>query len=190
MAGLAAWTKNEGLLFALASLPVAAWLARGRGFRPAAWYLAGWAVPMSLVLYFKIALAPPGDLFARSGADMLASLTDPARYWTILQALAVQVIRFDGRPVSIFVQLALYALALGFAGWPGARRAIRPVAVLLGFQLLGYCAIYVVTPHDLSWHLGTSLNRLIMHLFPAAVFLFFCAVTEPESLFGRFKGLA
>jgi hypothetical protein len=43
------------------------------------------------------------------------------------------------------------------------------LAVLLIF--LGYLVIYVITPYDLNWHLSTSLDRLILQIFPAVVYL-------------------
>jgi hypothetical protein len=56
---------------------------------------------------------------------------------------------------------------------------------VLVFQLAGYLAVYVVSPHELNWHLTTSLYRLILQLFPAGVFLLFCAVPEPERALSR-----
>jgi hypothetical protein len=188
MAGLAAWTKNEGLLFVAVSLPVLAWTSRKDGPGAALWYLAGLAVPMAVVLYFKIALAPPGDLFASGAGSMLASITDPWRYWIVLKAVLAQVWGFSGWPVSIFIQLAIYAVIMQFNFRGETYPGLRVLAGMLVLQLLGYCVIYVLTPHDLEWHLGTSINRLVLHLYPSIVFLFFNMVSEPETAFRRLAG--
>jgi hypothetical protein len=61
-----------------------------------------------------------------------------------------------------------------------ARMQPAWLAALPALQFLGYFAVYVLTPHDLVWHMGTALTRLILHLSPAILFLFFCALPAPE----------
>jgi hypothetical protein len=36
---------------------------------------------------------------------------------------------------------------------------------------VGYFFTYAITPLDLTWHLGTSLGRLYVQLWPSFVFL-------------------
>ena len=183
MAGLAAWTKNEGLLFVLVSL-CALLITAGRQ-APAAirWYFAGLIVPVTVVLYFKFALAPPGDLFNQPAAVMLQKAVDPTRVWLILRALADQIISFGGAPVGIFVPLVVYML-IGGGAHPAASGA-RTTALILLFQLIGYCGIYLLTPQDLQRHLFTSLGRLVMQLTPAIIFLIFMITVPPEQIFAR-----
>ena len=74
-AGLAAWTKNEGIVFALVSL-----IGLGIAYRKELkqvfpWYVLGLAVPMIILVYFKIAIAPPGDLFI-DFASQIGQITD------------------------------------------------------------------------------------------------------------------
>jgi|GEM_PF-6522679 len=38
---------------------------------------------------------------------------------------------------------------------------------LLAAQLATYIVVYVTSPHDLTWHVSTSIDRLIMQLLPA-----------------------
>lgn len=90
MAGCAAWTKNEGLLFCVI-LPMAAVVAasitrqtsRIRGMLPA---MIWGTVPMAIVIVlFKFSVAGRSDLFTNlSGEALLARLTDPARHKLIL----------------------------------------------------------------------------------------------------------
>jgi hypothetical protein len=68
-----------------------------------------------------------------------------------------------------------------------SSRGIFAVGIILLIQLLGYFAIYVVTPHDLEWHLAFSLTRSIYHLFPTALLLLFLVTDTPESIFARWK---
>ncbi|HEY2981395.1 MAG TPA: glycosyltransferase family 39 protein, partial [Anaerolineales bacterium] len=183
MAGLGAWTKNEGLLFVVVSLPVVALASRKDGLIPLRTYLLGLAIPMAVVIYFKLALAPANDLFPAGGGDVLGKITDPSRYWIVLKALGMQALSFAAWPFSIFIQLAIYAFIVRLAPPRDARQGMQAVGAILLLQMLGYCAIYILTPHDLEWQLGTTINRLFLHLFPSALFLYFCSVTVPEQIF-------
>jgi len=50
----------------------------------------------------------------------------------------------------------------------------------LTLALIGEFFVYIVTPTDMEWLLSTSLNRLILQLWPAAVFIFFMVTRSPE----------
>jgi hypothetical protein len=55
---------------------------------------------------------------------------------------------------------------------------------MLTFIILGsYFAVYLITPHDLDWHLMTSLNRLLLQLWPTIIFITFMAARTPEMVF-------
>jgi hypothetical protein len=43
--------------------------------------------------------------------------------------------------------------------------------------------VYLITPHDLEWHIMTSLNRLLLQLWPAIIFIIFIAARTPEMVF-------
>jgi len=184
-AGLAAWTKNEGLLFALALL-----LARGpgsalRGDRsawPAATARLAWGMAPGLIslALFRLLLAPGGDLFtARRVPELFARLVDPARWRTIAAAFAEQYLAI-GRGVAVL--LACYVI-LALARQRSVREAAGlPLAVVLLVQL-GYFGIYLLTPQDLAWHLGHSLDRLLIQLWPSTILslLLLIRPAEPPS---------
>jgi hypothetical protein len=46
---------------------------------------------------------------------------------------------------------------------------ILVVAAMLG----GYLVVYAITPAPLSWHIATSFERLVVQLWPAAVWSVF-----------------
>jgi cytochrome c oxidase subunit IV len=50
----------------------------------------------------------------------------------------------------------------------------------LAAVFLVYCGVYIVTPSDLAWHLGTSLSRLYAQLWPAFLVLVFLALRTAE----------
>jgi hypothetical protein len=44
----------------------------------------------------------------------------------------------------------------------------------------GYFFIYVGTPHQLEWHLRYSLDRVLMQLWPSALFGIFILLNTPD----------
>lgn len=176
MAGLGGWTKNEGLIFILAgffALVTAASTDRKRALK---YYIAGLLIPMLVIVFFK-SLAPPNDLALNSGGGLLEKIADPSRYRMILESLAPVMFQRE----SVF--LVVYMLVMGTSLSGSRRKGIFVLGALLVLQLLGYAAVYLVTPYDLSWHLFTSQHRLIFHVIPLAIFLCFSVSGDPETVF-------
>ncbi len=189
MAGFAAWTKNEGLLFLLSSAAVlGVWSLRRGGLGQAGRELGGFllgALPALLtVLLFKLTLAPPNDLVSGQGAETAALLTDPARLLSIITAFIDGIL---GLGVGTPLVLAIYSALVGGRHFRAEYRV--PIAIL-GGVLAGYVLVYLTTPHDLAWHLETSLERLLVHLWPAALFLFFLIVPPPAEAWRARRGAA
>lgn len=176
-AGLAGWTKNEGVVFILASLVglVIAYRTEWRELLPS--YFLGLAVPFAILVYFKAALAPPGDLFAGM-INRAGQITDLNRHFEILKQLGFDV----GRLVN-WVLLAVYALVLGLDK-PNRDAAPAYLAFLVALllQLVGYYSIFLVSPHPVLWHLS-ALGRLLLQIGPLIVFLYFSVVKPPETIF-------
>ena len=184
-AGLAAWTKNEGLLIAAVTAFVviaAAW--RHGEWRSARMFLAGLGVALAPVIFFKLAFAPGNDLVSSTLGSRLAQLVAPARHAEIWAALWRDVTGFGEWRVVPFAAMAL-ALAT-----PGARQLLgreRGVAWVLGLTLAGYYAVYLITPWELAGHLASSLVRLLLQLWPAALLLW-CLLAAPAEAAPEVKG--
>jgi len=167
VAGFAAWMKNEGWLLWVNLMGVSLTLAwREKRLQPLAAFLGGSLPPLIVILAFKILLAPESDLFVENG-NLMAQLSDPVRYAQVFSAFARQISDFGGWPLGIFWFLLVFSLISGF------DRGSLPIGFWLWavfcIQIVGYFAIYIITPHDLDWHLSTSLNRLLMQIFPLAL---------------------
>lgn len=172
-AGLAAWTKNEGILFCV-SLTVVHLLSltsmaearrRVHQLLPLA---AGMGAVLVAVAYFKLRLAPPNDLVNGSTAGVLrVRLFEFNRYWVTFWSFVGELLTFGNvlvPPVIVFaVWLALVRVRSALTG-----THFLPLAAVT-VQLAGYFAIYVVSPADLDWQLNTSLPRLLLHVWPLAV---------------------
>jgi len=201
-AGLVAWTKNEGLFIVLVLilcrfLVVAMGQDGWKGAVKQILWLAAGVLPVLLVLAaFKMHLAPATDLFADQNIHSIwARLTDPERYKTILRAYmhtgltftqGIHDIRTGFRlnlGIAGILFLAVYLLLSGTAVEYTDKGAILCVSMVILMTLAGYFVVYLITPHNLDWHLLTSLNRLLLQLWPAMVFITFAAARTPEMMF-------
>lgn len=187
-AGLAAWTKNEGLLF-LAVLMVAhfAIVARASGLRVYSRQLltlAAGVVPVLLIwIHFKSTLAPPNDLVnLATGQSIVSKVTDPGRYFAIAGELLRRAPLHDGFRISMVYVMAIYGLCVGLGARRTASLAYATLTIL--FVFAGYLAAYLTTPYDLQWHISTSMDRLLLQVWPTFVLVFFLAVSTPEEIFG------
>ncbi len=162
-AGLAAWTKAEGLYlcFALGLVHGLTQLAtrRGRNLPP---LLGGLALILVPLAWMKFATGPAGDV-----APGLAALADGSRHALILQAGWR-----DLRQFGEWYSLPFFVMVLPLIG-PGRswleRRTLAAAALPL--LLLGFCyAAYLLGPANLAEHLAETLGRLLMQVWPAAIF--------------------
>ncbi len=181
-AALSAWAKNEGLLFVV-SVVVARFVcvvpAKGARFyfRQMRSFVIGLAPILLLVSYFKVTLAPPNYLVALQGSrDIFVKLADSSRYVLVWEAFAKAMLEFGGWAVSIPLLLVFYLLVAGVRANGRNRLTIVTSAIVLFSMLLGYSLIYVVTPIDIKFQLDTSLNRILLQLWPSFVFTYFLLV--------------
>ena len=185
--GLAAWTKNEGLLFlACVILARFATVSLKRGWR--AWlsempcFLAGLVPVLAIVISFKVLFAPPNDL--RLGHDLIGLVT-PSRYYYIAREFARQAFIF-GRwqefgpvpfnPVPLLVG-CLFCFGISLRTTESEGTITSFLALIL--TLAGYFCVYLLTPHDLASHMKTSCDRLFLQLWPSFIFICFMALPSP-----------
>ena len=163
-AALAAWTKNEGLLF-VALVPIAmAWAKQ-----PVRKFMMGAIAILALLAIFKLGLAPPDYLAQNDRAGLLRKLADPSRYLLIAAGFLYELSHFGGQGLNPLLPFVATPFLLRFSDRCGARMA---AIVLLG-MCVGFVGVYLITPVDLAWHIAWSLDRLLLQLWPATVFLCF-----------------
>jgi hypothetical protein len=97
----------------------------------------------------------------------MARATDFNRYWVTFWAFIGEFLTFGNVLVPPVIVFAVWLALVRF-------RTIVTGASLLpltaaAIQLAGYFAIYVTTPQDLDWQLNTSLQRLLLHVWPLVV---------------------
>jgi hypothetical protein len=185
-AGLAMWTKNEGVTFVPAigaGLLVSGLLS---GWPTARRRLTGFGlglVPMLLVVAsFKLRLAPRNDLLATLGIERTIDwLTDPRRYYLTLREFITHIGAFgyNGFGSATWLLLA-YLLAMGMGRRELDRIWTRTAAVALVLMLAVDYIVFVAMAYDLPRLLNSSVDRLLLQLWPSALFLLFMVVRTPE----------
>jgi hypothetical protein len=183
-AGFAAWTKNEGLLFLGALiLATSAVLLRRDGMKAYVGqqlaFAMGLLVVLPIVLYVKLRLAPSDPMLGWQGSR-LHRVIEWRRYWQILTAFGYQSLRFGRWPLQVTPILVFYSLLQGIDSEQLRKRSTIISICTVGLTLAGYFCVYLTSPYDLDWHLRTSLHRLLLQLWPSAVFLIFLLVRTPE----------
>ena len=113
MAGFAAWSRNEGIVFLLAVLAARAiaLIRFGEGKLVAPQFLRlllGLAAPLGLVIFFKLRLGGLGDWVAVPASAILYHLSDPARWIVTVEGLVIVLLNFGRFLIPIFLALGLY----------------------------------------------------------------------------------
>ncbi len=181
--GFAAWTKNEGMLFVLAvTFAILATTLIRRGLRNSVrtlgFFLIGLLPVLLVVLYFKARYAPPNDLFGSHDlGPFIARLKDSHRYALIARAFGNELLRWGNGLTAVFV---VYLVASGVRSRRPHPTFVSAGFIALALMFVGYFFVYVLTPLDLSWHLGTSLERLLLQMWPAFLFLLFLVIRPAE----------
>ena len=186
MAGLSAWTKNEGLLFALSATAGCLLLSilNKDNWNALKYFAIGIALPLAVVLYFKMTLAPASDLFVNPGVGpLIGRIFETSNYLIIFGSIGRTLMSFDFWNVGSPLILLIYLIILGTRVTPSIKRGVYFGFLILFLQFVGYVLIYIFTPYDLQWHLNYSVERLMLHLMLSVVTLVFLIAPTPEEIF-------
>lgn len=165
LAGCAAWTKNEGNMFLVVTASaLVIFLFRDiggkRAFRRLALFVAGAVPGIAALAAFRLLVPVGNDLVsAATNARTVSQIFDLDRQIQIFSAFISEWTRF-GWGISWIVVLLWFIR-------PSEPRGTNLAIWIILVMLAGYFAAYLVSPHDLSWHLGTSLSRLFCQIWPS-----------------------
>ncbi|HZU26981.1 MAG TPA: hypothetical protein VFA04_15755 [Bryobacteraceae bacterium] len=184
-AGFGAWTKDEGLLFLVVFFVAMALLRRTGLLRGA----IGAAAPVAIVLVFKLVLAQgTASLPARAAAGLGPRLADFHRYTFAFGSLAGA---FAAMGANLYHPIYPMIAAAALLRFERTQRRLTLFAGLLAAAMLaGYFAVYIVAPDDIGWLIGTTVNRLIVQVWPLLLLTLFMALRTPESLMPEFVPVA
>jgi hypothetical protein len=183
-AGLAAWTKNEGLLLLPAVLFGYGWtIGVGRRavlLRDARAFATGLLPILVVVASFKLLVTSTNDLMSDQGATQTAArLLEGGRYVAILAGLARGALDVSGQGLLALLLLAYWFCAGGAPAGPW-RVGARAAAIALTLLLLGYVIVLLTAPDPLLATNIRSINRLLLQLWPSAIFAYFLSLRTAE----------
>jgi hypothetical protein len=186
MAGLSAWTKNEGLAFfifmivaRLLTIP----LEKGSDeyIKEVRLLVAGFLPVILLVAFFKFFMAPSGDILSQGYASILGKLGNIERYGLVFKFFLLRIARFGMIHFAGMVPVLLsYLLIVGIKAETKDREPAVSSLLLLGFMLITYFFTYIASPHDPAWHMSRSLDRLLCQLWPSFVLVLFIFARPPD----------
>jgi hypothetical protein len=185
MAGFAAWTKNEGLLFIVvlvAARVIARWrLGKVAGIAREMGQFALGAAPVLVVLaLFKIRYAPTDELFTHKTTEILSRAFDFGRYVTVIEGYIKCAIQFGDFVVPAILLLGAYAWLVRFKIAPEHRMGVTTVVTAVLLMLACDFMVYVLLPNDLVGQINVSIARLFMQLWPAGLLAFFWAAAPVD----------
>ena len=182
-ASCAAWTKNEGILFLSLTIFVLAVFKmaikeKRKSLKDFFCFLCGLAPILCIEIFFKLNFAPENDIVNLSNLSRITNYLEQIdRYRQIFFDFIEKIFLFnDGIIFLMFVYMLLTKLDKKYFN----RQLLSPSVALIGLLLCGYFFSYLISPNSLRWHLNSSLYRLIMHIWPSFVFLFFLVIKGPE----------
>jgi hypothetical protein len=192
-AGFAAWTKNEGLLFVLLIFLVRSAVVVSRAgwgyYRGELIALAKGLLPVLLiVIIFKLQVP---SFYLASGARSeglgatLHRLLDPSRYsatvwWFKYELLDVG---FGDWVINLLPILPFYLLLVGKNREQDDNTSLITASVTLFLIASAHFMVFVISPDisvSLAVHIASSLDRLLLQLWPSAVFALFLFMNTPE----------
>ena len=186
LAGFSAWVKNEGILFVgvFSLICLLATWKQVLNWRALKWFVIGIAPPLLVLLAFKLTVTWQSDLLSGTNSST-AQILDLSRWQIVGQNFITHIIKYGNWPLSMVIMLLVYAMLMGISR-AETRHQIWLFLIIAG-QFAGYFSIYLITPHDLELHIKTSVDRLISHLYPLAIFWIFIALRPPNLSNGNNK---
>jgi hypothetical protein len=180
MAGFAAWTRNEGMIFVVAVLVARAFaLARFReraGIVPQLLrLLAGLAAPLAVVVFFRLRLGGPSDVFSVPASVILKHLSDVGRWILTAEGLVIVLFNFGRFLIPIALALALYWYLVRFQVDRRDRASLATAGIALGLTLAAQLLGDLLLTDNLALEINTSFERILLQLWPAGLLMFFLA---------------
>ncbi|MBI4974677.1 MAG: glycosyltransferase family 39 protein [Candidatus Omnitrophica bacterium] len=169
------WTKNEGSLVFMITIALLTILivtkrrageARTDEFRFFMYALLILSVSFAAWSIFKAHLGLENDVI---NINTFKKLDLAAIYKRIIPiAYEYQRHIFGFKKWNLIWIASLYCFAVRYRSLSFKRYGFIAIPALI--LLSAYTVIYLITPHDIKWHLSTSASRLLIHILPLFVF--------------------
>ena len=171
MAGLSAWTKNEGIMYFLilggCFAVIAFFASRKQMAVNLIVWIRGAIIPLATVLIFKIQFSTESEFFTGSP---LSFLFMGERYWIILIRMFNQLFHWGGWSLPFLIGYIFYMfIGKRVVNEEYEKFQIWYIGLFLILSLAGLFFVYLITPYPLQWQITYSIDRLFFQFFPVFI---------------------
>jgi len=168
--GCSMWAKNEGII--LSAIFILFNMRTLFSRRNARYFILGLSFPLMVLFVFKIFYAPQNDILSGQNSDTFNQLFMASRYETIYNYFSAQL---DGKFYYVKIAFFSYAtLCIIEKKWPGKQM------LMLIACMVAYMMVYILSVQALEWHLATSIDRLMLQLMPAMMYIISLKFSEVQ----------
>jgi hypothetical protein len=186
-AGMAAWSKNEGLLFIVClftSQLVHVFFKDHRIVLNELKYLLLGILPFLVIIaYQKFIIAPPNQIISAQGEATFDKLADVSRYKIVFAYFVEQFSTFGKWAINPWWFILAGVLLRGGINVKENNYSFLSNIILVSMMVIGFFFVEIITPHGLSYYLSTSVHRLFFQLFPTFLFIYFVAINGKQAKF-------
>lgn len=187
--GLLVWTKNEGWIFLFAAttgyflLPTIFKQNKILTKKSILKFISGLLPILAVVLFFKILFTPSHDFIRHQtqGTSLIANLINPGRHFYLLKSFFIQLWDLTPDRSSPFFILFLIAIIFGVRKITLKNMGVSATIITICILLAGEYAVYLITPFELQWQVSSSIHRLVLQIWPMAVFTTLLLINFPSS---------
>ncbi len=180
--GLSGWAKNDGLLFIvclLVSFILFSFFKKREKVLKELFFLFAGLAPVLLIIFAFKMMAPIDGLVGRDAlADWGKYIFTAERYSLIFAHFKYYFVNFGNWTKGFWFMLIFLIFALGVSRERVIKSDFQISALLVSLILVGYFFVYLISPYELYFHLNTSLNRLLLQIWPSFIFLYFYSLNE------------
>ena len=153
-------TKNEGIMAGGVLLVVLAftWLRTPKADK-------GEAKQRMLLLFFGIVAGFLPWYLWKHAWSLQNDITSGAHTEEALSRVFIVILAWIAALLHFGPRFPCWGLLAGLLRFGKEAKESLYFRVAVG-QMLGYSLIYLITPHDVHWHIQTSMDRLLIHLAP------------------------
>ena len=168
-AALSAWTKNEGMLFfAVYLVCIAGYFLSIKNIKKLGWCALTALIPLVLLVLYKNTAHAANDLIAGFAALKTYNFAlDLSRYEIILKTF----VKMFFLKFPLLIVLLLLCIK-GFKVKEINKIPFKISVIIFVLMTTGYFCVYLFSPHDITWLVQNSMDRLILQLLPLFMFLF------------------
>ncbi len=174
MAGLAGWTKNEGLMYCIINISLIAIFFvtnRKKGLVKRYFiYLSSYIFTIFAIslpwLWIKVSAHLVNSEINLSNLTPWYILSQYRRVWPIIYEFQKQFL--GPKKWNIIWMIFIFLLIVKFKKI--FSKDIRYATLFIFFSFGGYVLIYMITSQDLAWHLSSTGSRFLIHFLPVVIY--------------------